>query len=150
LAPNWRLLAEAARNVQHNTTIGANTVGGYVALMYQMEKLTPYVGYARLRSLGSSMRTAEQLSASSVPDAVSYAAQINASQLAAADAIPVYDQSSLMLGAAYALTPNSKLKAEWMNTRIGKRSAMVDAPEGSSTVSHQRVNVLSLNYSFVF
>jgi opacity protein-like surface antigen len=150
LAPNWRLLAEAARNIQKKTSLGANTAGGYVAVLHQMDRLTPYVSFAHLRTLGSTMKIANQLQATSVPSVVPYADQINASQQAAADSIPVYDQSSLAVGASYALTPNSKLKAEWMNTRIGQRSSMLDAPEGSATVSHQRINVLSLNYSFVF
>lgn len=147
VAPNWRLVSELARNIQRRTENGANTAGGYVAVLHKMGELTPYVSYARLRSMGVSVRNAEQLNAAQLPGDP-YG--LNASQRAASDAIMVYDQDTLAIGSSYALTPQSKLKAEWANTRIGKRSATVSSPAGEDLVSRQRINVLSLNYSFVF
>ena len=67
-----------------------------------------------------------------------------------ADAIPFYDQQSLMLGTSYALTPQSKLKAELMHTWVGQGSAMIDSPAGGPPVSHEGLNVLSLSYNFTF
>ena len=67
-----------------------------------------------------------------------------------ADIIQAYDQESLAVGSSFAVTPSSKLKLEWANTRIGQRSAMVDSPAGGDPVRRQRIQVLSLNYSFVF
>lgn len=147
VAPNWRLVSELARNIQRRTENGANTAGGYVAVLHKMGALTPYVSYAKLRSMGVSVRVADSLNAaqSSTPNPA-----LNPSQRIASDAIMVYDQDTLAIGSSYALTPQSKLKAEWANTRIGKRSATVSSPAGEDLVSRQRINVLSLNYSFVF
>lgn len=149
-APNWRLVSELARNVQSRTENGANTAGGYVALLHKMARFTPYVSYARLRSMGDPVRVVNQLDASGVPGFVPSADLINASQRIAADVVAVYDQDSVAIGTSYALTPQSKLKAEWMRTRIGNRSVMVDSPAGGDVVRRQGIQVLSLNYSFVF
>ncbi len=145
VAPNWRVVTEIARNIQGRTELGANTVGGYVAVLHTLGHLTPYVSLARLQTLGAPRKVSEALmaSAGSGSDALSVAQRV------AADSIPVYDQTSAGLGAAYALSPRSQLKGEWMHTRIGRRSAMADdPPEG--TLSQTGVNVLSLSYSVVF
>lgn len=147
VAPNWRLVSELARNIQMRTENGANTAGGYVAVLHKMGALTPYVNYARLRSMGVSVRNAEQLNGAQIPGDP-YG--LNYTQRAASDAIMVYDQDTLAIGTSYALTAQSKLKAEWARTRIGNRSATVDSPPGEDVVRRQRINVLSLNYSFVF
>lgn len=147
MAPNWRLVSELARNIQMRTENGANTAGGYVAVLHKMGALTPYVSYARLRSMGVSVQNADNLNAAQIPGDP-YG--LNYTQRAASDAIMVYDQDTLALGASYALTAQSKLKAEWARTRIGNRSATVDSPPGEEVVRRQRINVLSLNYSFVF
>ncbi len=145
VAPNWRVVTEIARNIQGRTDLGANTVGGYVAVLHTLGHLTPYVSLARLQTLGAPRKAAEALQAS----AGSGSDPLSVAQRAAADAIPVYDQTSAGVGAAYALSPRSQLKGEWMHTRIGRRSAMADdPPEG--TVSQTGVNVLSLSYSVVF
>lgn len=145
VAPNWRVVTEVARNIQSRTDLGANTVGGYVAVLHTLGHLTPYVSLARLQTLGAPRKVSEALmaSAGSGSDALSVAQRV------AADSIPVYDQTSAGVGAAYALSPRSQLKGEWMHTRIGRRSAMADdPPEG--TLSQTGVNVLSLSYSVVF
>lgn len=145
VAPNWRVVTEIARNIQGRTDLGANTVGGYVAVLHTLGHLTPYVSLARLQTLGAPRKVSEALmaSAGAGSDALSVA------QRAAADAIPVYDQTSAGVGAAYALSPRSQLKGEWMHTRIGRRSAMADDP-AEGTLSQTGVNVLSLSYSVVF
>lgn len=150
VAPNWHVVGEAARNVQSRTDLGANTAGAYLAVLHKMGRFTPYVSVARLRSMGRSVEAVDNLDAVQVPSYVTGADQLNASQRAAADAVPMYDQSSLAIGTSFALTPTSKLKAEWMRTHIGKRSAQVDSPAGGDVIRHQDIQVLSLNYSFVF
>lgn len=147
LAPDWRLVGEVARNFQRRTDLGSSTVGAYLALLHRIDRVTPYVVVSHLRSLGASMRNAQALEqaaqAAIVPD-------LALAQRAAGDSIPVYDQTALSLGLSYALTPHSKLKGEWMRTRIGKRSAMVDSPAGGEVVSRELINTLSISYSFVF
>ena len=61
----------------------------------------------------------------------------------------MYDQSSWSIGTSYALSPTSKIKAEWMRVRIGQVSSLVDAPPGSN-IRNQSINVISLSYSLVF
>ncbi|MDO9235199.1 MAG: hypothetical protein Q7U28_04085 [Aquabacterium sp.] len=146
VAPTWRVVGELARNIQHRTNRGQSTFGGYVAVLHKMDRFTPYVSFAKLRSTGVSVGLVAKLDASVVPGQD----DLNASQRAVADSIPTYDQESVALGSSYALSSHSKLKAEWLNTRVGKRSAMVDSPLGSDVVRHQRINVLTVNYSFAF
>ncbi|MGC4061953.1 MAG: hypothetical protein QM749_14315 [Aquabacterium sp.] len=151
--PRWRVVSELARNIQMRTENGANTAGGYVAVLHKMGGFTPYVSYARLRSMGASVDVVRQLDASVLPNGVlspEDTARLNMSQRFAADIVQVYDQDTFALGTSFALTPQSKLKAEWARTRIGNRSAMVDSPMGGDVVRRERINVLSLNYSFAY
>ncbi len=150
VAPQWRVVTELARNVQHKTDVGANTAGGYITVLHQMASFTPYVTVAHLRSLGAPMRVAESLDAVNVPGVVPEADQINLSQRAAADSIYNHDETSLAVGVSYALSPQSKLKGEWMRTRVGKRSAMVEVQRGQATFNHGDIDVYSLSYNFAF
>lgn len=150
LAPNWRLVSELARNIQMRTENGANTAGGYVAVLHKVGDFTPYVSYARLRSMGVSVQVANALNAVQSPALNFFDPRLNASQRQASDAILVFDQDTVALGTSYALTSQSKLKAEWARTRIGNRSATVDSPAGEDVIRRQRINVLSLSYGFVF
>lgn len=150
VAPQWRVVTELARNVQHNTDVGANTAGGYITVLHEMARFTPYVTVARLRSLGAPMRVAESLDAVSVPGVVPQADLINLSQRAAADSIYNHDETSLAVGVSYALSAQSKLKGEWMRTRVGKRSSMVDSQRGQATFNHEDIDVYSLAYNFAF
>ena len=84
-----------------------------------------------------------------VPAAADPTSFITAMQKSGADAFGAYDQYTWSIGTAYALTPTSKLKAEWSQTHVGAASSLVDTPAGERA-SHQRFNVLSLSYSFVF
>lgn len=150
LAPDWRLVSEFARNIQKRTENGANTAGGYVAVLHKMGGFTPYVSYAKLRSMGVSVRMADALNGAQSPALDFVDVRLNPSQRAASDAIMVYDQDTVAVGTSYGLSTQSTIKAEWARTRIGNRSATVDSPAGEDVVRRQRINVLSLNYSFVF
>jgi hypothetical protein len=156
VAPSWRVMAEVVRNIQMRTENGANTAGGYVAVLHKIDRFTPYVSFAKLRSVGDSMKTVRGLDGSVVPYLspapadVAAVDALNMSQRVGADIIQAYDQDSLAIGTSFAVTPSSKLKLEWMRTRIGNRSAMVDSPAGGDAVRHQHIQVLSLNYNFVF
>jgi len=121
-------------------------------VLHKMDRYTPYVSIARLRSLGASLRTAEALDAVTLSPYLppEQAGPLALSQRVAADAIPAYDQTSLAIGLSYALTPNSKLKGEWMRTHVGRRSAMVDGQAGDAPPRNLDIDVFSLNYSFAF
>jgi hypothetical protein len=148
--PTWRVMGELVRNIQRRTENGANTTGGYVALLHKVDRFTPYVSYAWLRSTSAALKVVERLDGVSVPGIVPDADALNYGHRVAADIIQAYDQESIALGTSFAVTPSSKLKLEWMRTRIGQRSAMVDSPAGGQPIRHQPIQVLSLNYSFVF
>lgn len=150
LAPNWRVMAEGVRNVQMRTENGQNTTGGYIAVLHKMDRFTPYVSVSTLHSTNAALKTVRQLDEAQVPALMPESDQVSMVHRAAADVIQAFDQHSVALGASYAVTPYSKLKLEWMHTRIGERSAMVDSPQGGEPIRRQGIQVLSLNYSFAF
>jgi hypothetical protein len=151
LSPQWRVIAEYERNFQHDLAQGANTSGGYVSLLRKFDKFTPYVALSKLKTLGSPARAYESLSQlPNVPSYIPGGDQINAGQRRLLDSIPYFDQESLALGMSYTLTPQSKLKAEFMHTWVGKGSAMIDSPAGGPPVAHEGINVLSFSYNFAF
>lgn len=51
LPGNWRIMFEAERNIQHDTDLGANTVGGYIAVLKSMDRWTPYVSASVLKTV---------------------------------------------------------------------------------------------------
>lgn len=143
----WRVLAEYERNIQHKTELGANTYGGHVALLKTIERWTPYVVAATLKSTSAQRKLRNELLSADPPAFIPGLAQ---GIRMAADGMPYYDQDSIGIGASYALTPHSKIKAEWMHTRIGDGSVMVDSPAGGPSIANKSINVLSLSYSFAF
>lgn len=144
LPDDWRLIGEFERNFQRDIALGANTAGGYLSVLRKMDRITPYVTVASLKTVGATARTRQDIADVVAPPL------FEADQRQLLDTIPFYDQYSLSLGASYALTPQSKLKGEWMHTWINKGSAMVDSPAGAAPVSNDTIDVLSLSYNFVF
>ena len=113
-------------------------------MLRKMDRITPYVTIASLKTVGSAARTRQKIADVVAPPLA------EAGQRQLLDTTPFYDQYSLSLGASYALTPQSKLKGEWMHTWIGKGSAMVDSPAGAGPVTNDTIDVLSHSYNFVF
>jgi len=155
LPDNWRVMLELERNFQHDTDLGANTAGGYLALLKTMDRWTPYVAVSKLKTVGAPARLRNALNQVDPASLVPFvgptgAAQIGAGQRQLVDGIPFYDQHSLAIGTSYAITPHSKLKAEWLHTWVKRGSAMVDSPANGPAVSDQGINVLSLSYNFAF
>lgn len=149
IGSKYRLLSELARSFVTETLFSTQSTRGYIALQRKMGQWTPYVVYAFLRSSPGPVDLYDRVNSNKVPNVVPGAAQINASQRIGADAILVYDQHSVAIGTSYSLSTTSKIKAEWMRTRIGRVSSMVDAPPGSN-IRNQNINVISLSYSVVF
>lgn len=146
---HWRLSGEFARNLQRDSEVGSDTRGGYLALLRDWGHATPYVSVGRLRSGDTQLAWYRRLTGTPLPAAVPGADVINASQRVAAQSTYVYDQHSLALGSSYAIDARQKLKLEWMRTRIGTYSTMVDSPPGAP-VSQAYIDVWSLNYNFAF
>ena len=149
LGADFRLISEYAQSNVENFDLVPDTKRGYVSLLKRIGKWTPYITQAYVRSSSSSRNFYNAVNDTTVPAFVPSADLINAAQRTGADAIGAFDQSSWALGTSYSLSPNSKIKAEWMKVRIGDVSGMVDAPAGGN-VRHQGINVFSLSYSFVF
>ncbi|RZI85519.1 MAG: hypothetical protein EOP38_04885 [Rubrivivax sp.] len=146
LSGGWRVLAEYERDVQHKTTLGANTYGGHVAVLKTIARWTPYAVVAGIKSTSAQDKLRSSLNAVYVPGAD----QLMAAQRQLADGMPYYDQYAVGVGTSFALNANSKLKAEWMHTRIRHGSTMVDSPSGAPPVANADINVLSLSYNFTF
>lgn len=146
----WRVAAEYVHNRQQDTDFASGTRGNYVALFRRIGALTPYVSVSQLGSRASALDWYQRLTANPLPGFIPGAAALNGAQRLAAESIWLADQRSLALGASYALSPTLKLKAEWLHSRIGQVSRMVDTPPGSDSPQNTSVDVLSVNLNFVF
>ena len=145
----FRLTAEFERTIAKGTPLAPRGNRGYLALSRRIDKFTPYVYYAFLRSPQGQIDEYTRLNDNALPAFIPGAAQINASQRGAADGYDVQDQSSWAFGSSYSLTPTSKLKAEYLRTRIGAVSQLLDVAQGD-TPRHRKFNTWSLSYSVVF
>ncbi len=146
--PNgWRVTAEFGHLSTPDSDVLANNRAGYVSVARQVGSWTPYASYARLLSPSKALDTFRQLFGAPVP----LAAQGPPGNVPAnfhrvlADSVNVNDQYSVMLGAAYSLSPTMKLKVEWMRTRVGLVSNLVDGD-----VRDKSFNVFSVAYSAAF
>ncbi|WP_286743500.1 porin [Aquabacterium sp. UBA2148] len=147
LAPNWRVVGEFARVFQRRTSLGTDSAGAYVAVLHEMGSVTPYALVARQQSMGGGRLIAKRLHAAADS---AFDPQLALAQRAAAETgVQLYDQTSFGVGAAWAVGARSQLKAEWMHTRIGEGSYLVDSLKGQR-VHDDSVQVWSLNYSFAF
>ncbi len=118
---------------------------GYVSLSRKFDKWIPYITYAKIWSNG--LDTWRRVKGATNPYLPGSPQALVADAYLAdvASVIAVFDQSSVMLGTSYAITPQQKIKAEVMTTHIGERSAMFDG-----TLTHENVTTFSLSYNFAF
>lgn len=146
----WYVAGEFARNVQHDTRVGLDTRGGYLAVFHNIGHWIPYLSWAYMKASDETLSTAERLLASRVPSFIPGAEQINASQRTAGEFSYAVDQRTWALGSSYGIDPNQKLKFEWSRTLVGRISRFVDTPPGQETPSRIRINVWSASYNFNF
>ena len=147
---DWRMAGEYMRIRQHGTEFAFDATGWYLAVFRRFGRLTPYVSVSGLGTRSSALDWYDRLSQTRLPLYMPGAAQINAMHRLGAEAIVAADQRSLALGASYALTPTLKLKGEWLRTRIGRMSHLVDTPPGSESPHNTPIDVLSVNLNFTF
>jgi hypothetical protein len=147
-AGDWRFTAEYGQRILNDIDTGPGSKSGSVTVARQFGKWTPYATYARLLSDSKTRRLYQEVSSTPVP----VAAQISSPFLPPnyhrliADPVVVLDQYSTMLGASYSFSATSKLKLEWMRTRVGLASTtLVDGD-----VSNKSFNVFTLSYSAAF
>lgn len=146
----WRVTGEFSRIWQHDTELGSSGRSGYVALFKSFGAVTPYVSLAASRTDARELDWYRRLTTTQLPPMIPGAAQINASQRLAGEAIYVLNQSTLALGSSYSLGEYGKLKLEWARTRIGEASRLVDALPGEPDPARSRIDVLTLSYSVSF
>ena len=145
----FRVVGEFARSVSNKTDFNETANRGYMSLLKQFDRWTPYVFASAVKSAQGPLDLNRAVNSNTVPAFVPGAAFINASQRAAADQIRVQDQHSLAIGASYQITVTQKLKAELMRVRIGRVSSLVDSRSGMD-VNSKSINVASMSYSFAF
>lgn len=144
---DWRITTEYGGRFVDDSSIGIDSNSGYVTAARRFGAWTPYVTYARLLSEPGTRALYRRLDSTPVP----LGAQAPPLSLPAnyhrilADQVFVYDQYSIMLGAAYSFSATSKLKLEWMRTRVGLASVLVDGD-----VHNESFNVYSMSYSVAF
>lgn len=149
LPGDFRLASELSRRIVRDTRIGPDALGGYASVRKRFGNWTPYLTYAYLRSTKTTRDIYRAVNGNTVPAFFPGAGLINVLQRAGSDGIVVYDQNSWSLGAAYALSPTSKIKVEWQRAHIGEVSSMLDAPAGGNS-GNRNINVFSASYNFVF
>lgn len=150
LGAGWRLVGEAVTIRQKDTELGSDSRAGYVALFKRIGAWTPYASVGLQRSSDEVLGWRLRLQGASLPAVLPGAAQINAAQRTAGDAVYAMDQHSLALGASYSLSPMAKVKAEWLHTRIGRASAHFDTPPGRPDARELGVNTMSVNLAVAF
>ena len=143
----WRVTAEYAQRISKDIDWGPGSKSAQVLVSREFGKWVPYVGYARLFSAADNRKLYHDANTTPVPLLAQGAPLFVSPQLhqIIADGTVTYDQYSTMVGASYSLSNNSKLKFEWMRTKIGLVSALVDGD-----IHNKRFNVFSVSYSFAF
>ena len=156
----FKLVGEIGRREFQNMQTGYTTNSGYLALLRDMGKWTPYVSYSGIQS-GSSILDLHQTllnngitvtgpAAALATETLQKGMVTSAYQRALADILMAHDQHTIALGSSYRLWPNQKIKFEWARTFVGSSpGAFVDVPSGAD-VSGKSIDVLSLSFSFAF
>ena len=125
LGHGFRLISEYARRDASNVQFSKNSTGGYLSLQKKLEAWTPYATLGRLLSDRPERQD---------PDGRHF----------------YDDQFSLALGVAYALSPTSKCKFEWMQVKVLGGSTLFDPSPGGTGISRQDVDLVSASYSCAF
>ena len=147
---DWRITGEYARRKLKETKIGPDSNAAYVTVAHKFGKWTPYVTQAYLRSTSDARALYQSVNGTPVPLAVQTPPPFGPGLPAnlhriLADQMVVFDQYSTMLGASYSFSATSKVKLEWMRTKVGLKSSLVDGD-----VHNKSFNVFSLSYSVAF
>ena len=143
----WKISAEFGRRSVSGTKMGPASNSGYVTVTRPTGKWAPYATFARLISTQDTRKYYQDLNSTPVPLGAQGPPLFLPSTYHGvfADAIYLYDQYSVMLGASYDLSATSKLKFEMMRTTVGIASAFIDGD-----VHHKSFHVFSMSYNFVF
>lgn len=149
LPAGLRFNGELAHRSVSGSKVAPEGLGYYLALLRPIGDWTPYVAFGQLRSSRALREYYAAVNGNRVPDVVPNAALINAAQRGGADGIGAYDQRSWTIGTSWRVLPGQSLKFEFQRVSTGAVSALIDAPSGENS-GGRRINLWSLNYSFVF
>lgn len=139
----YRIIAEYGSRETYNMPSNPNANMGYIALFKSIDKWTPYVAAAMLKSKANTKGTYLAI------DSEQGSTVTAAGNRGAADSITAFDQYTYSIGTSYSLTPTQKIKAEISQVQIGAMSSFVDNPT-TQRVSNERINVYSISYSIAF
>ncbi len=137
---DFLLSGEVYAGLVSDNDFGPNLYAGYVCVERTFGRWTPYLAYARSWA-GDFDQWRQVKGATPVPAYGVSQALIDDT----ASSVAIFEQSSIMLGAAYALSAQQKIKAETMVTHVGERSALFDGD-----IAHENSTVFSLSYTFAF
>lgn len=143
----WRVTTEYAYRTIPATELSTKDQSAYITVAREVANWTPYFTYARLLSEPETRKIWRKIYDTPVPIAAQgfpFFAPENAHRLFG-DSLIVADQYSIMLGASYRFSVTSKLKLEWMQTKVGLVSNLVDGEARG-----KRFNVFSITYSAAF
>lgn len=110
-------------------------------------KFVPYFTFSWIKSDTEALRAANAMS--TVQSGYAESATFNAINSVALANLQAADQYSFMLGTSYNLTPNQRLKFEYMRTHIGKYSLYTDS-DGNMPPKDKNINTFSMSYNFLF
>ena len=144
---DWRFSAEYAKRTVKETILGVSSQSFSGTVERDFGRWTPYATYARLLSAPETRQLYRDLNATPVPLGAQGPPLFVPSTFhrILGGQVFVYDQYSVMLGTAYSLSRESKLKFEWMRTHVGLASVLVDGD-----FRNKSFNVFSLSYNFAF
>ena len=144
---DWRVTGEYGRRDVKDAEITVDSHSGYVTLARTVGRWTPYLTHARLLTGSRQRKLYDDVNSTPVPLAVQGPPFFLPATFhrTLADTFYTYDQYSNMFGVSYGFSATSKLKLEWMQTKVGLRSVLVDGD-----VHDKRFNVFTLAYSFAF
>ena len=143
----WRVTAEYGNRRTPDTDLLVNDQSAYVSVSRRLDAWTPYVTHARMLSRAATRNVYLAVYPTPVPLAVQgppVSLPANYHRLLA-DGVSVFDQHSTMVGASYGFSPTAKLKLEWMWTKVGITSVLVDGE-----AQNRSFNVLTISYSMAF
>ncbi len=139
----YRVVAEYGSRETYKMPSNPNANMGYIAVFKTVDKWTPYLSAAMLKSKANTKGTYLTI------DSEQSSGMTAAGNRNIADSVTAFDQYTYSLGTSYSISPTQKIKAEVSQVRIGAMSSFVDNPT-TQRVSNERINVYSISYSIAF
>ena len=144
---DWRVTSELVYRTVLSSRTSGDLFGGHLSVARKIGDWTPYITVARARSGDATLKLFRDTGNTPVPAAAG-APPLNLPATyhqSLADGVELIDQTSLMIGTSYLVSPNTKLKAEWMHTEVGVGSVLFNGIKPNSGV-----NIFTVSLSKMF